>query len=137
MKTLLPLYLLALYLLACLLVACGCESSPRAAPVAPSVIMDGSSLEALRQSFVNQKAEVILAGVARVLATDDYLELDAANSSDFTVGTWVSVIDSNKIALAQGTVVANVGGAIHVHFTTTGPRRPQVGDAVIPNLGHR
>lgn len=106
----------------------GCESTQK--PVAaPSNVMDASSLDSLRVSL---GSDVKLAGVDRVLSDQDFLAIEHAETTDFPVGTPVAIIDSNKVTLAHGSVVAIAGSEVQVQFTTTGPRRPQVGDAAIP-----
>jgi hypothetical protein len=106
----------------------GCESKPKVAPPPPSQPLDAAALESLRSSL---GSDVVLAGVSRVLSDADFLALEAANTEQFPVGTPVSVIDSNRNTLAHGWVVTIVHGEVHIQFTVTGPRRPEIGDAVI------
>lgn len=114
------------------LIGVGCKSTPAPEPAPTSVVMDASSLEQLREAMRAGNANVVVAGVERVLPTDDYLAVAKASVSDFAVGTPVSVIDSNRATIAHGKVVAIVNDEAHIHFTTVGARRPQAGDAVIP-----
>lgn len=115
-----------------ILLVTGCQSTPEPVGPPPSDVMDASSIDALRAGFKAENANVTVERVARILPNDDYLALDGANSADFPVGmTRLTIIDSNKNVLGFGEVVAIVGSEVHVRFTTTGPRRPQVGDAVL------
>lgn len=106
----------------------GCQSKPEPTPPPVSQPMDASALQALRSTL---GADVSVAGVSRVLPSDDFLALENANASEFSAGTPVSIIDSNQNTLAHGSVAAIVGDEVHVQFNVTGPRRPQIGDAAV------
>lgn len=122
---------LASLILATLIVT-GCETTPDAAPPPPSVPMDAGTLQQLRAHLQSEGATVVVASVDRVLPNDDFLALTSDTSvADFTVGTPVSIIDSNRLTMAQGTVYAIVGTEVQIQFTTTGPRRPSTGDAAV------
>lgn len=108
--------------------AAGCESKPKTTPPPRSEPFDAPALESLRTSL---GSGVQVAGVSRVLPADDFLALEGIDPSNFPVGTPVSIIDSRRDTLAQGSVAAIVGGEAHVQFTVTGPRRPQTGDAAV------
>jgi hypothetical protein len=106
----------------------GCESRPKETPPPVSQPLDAVALEALRSDLGEG---VLVAGVSRVLPTDEFLAIENANVEQFPVGTPVSIIDSNKNTIAHGSVAALVQGEVHVQFAVTGARRPEVGDAVV------
>ncbi len=115
------------------LIGAGCETQKKAPPPPPpSKVMDAATLESLRQHFRAENADIVVAGVSEVLPADDFLAVRDVDLGDFAAGTSVSVIDSNRNTLAHGNVVKIDNGEVQIAFTTTGVRRPQVGDAVIP-----
>lgn len=124
-KTLASLILATLF-------AAGCESTQETPPPPPAAPMDASALEQLRAHFQSEGANVVVASVDRVLASDDFLSLTHDTSvADFVVGTPVSIIDVNRTTLAQGTVHSIVGTEVQIEFKTTGARRPSAGDAAV------